>query len=72
MSCTQHLFYLSDTGEEKKKLCLGLGAEKWIDFKEAGDKLVERVKAATDGLGAHAAIVTAGKVSFSSLPNVQI
>ncbi|KLO13054.1 GroES-like protein [Schizopora paradoxa] len=47
-----------DTGEEKKKLTLSLGAEKWIDFKEAGENLIQQVVAATDG-GPHAAIVTA-------------
>lgn len=47
----------TDTGAEKKKLCLELGAEKWIDFREATD-LVKAVKEACDGLGAHSAIVT--------------
>ncbi|TFK45935.1 GroES-like protein [Heliocybe sulcata] len=47
-----------DSGEEKKQLCFKLGAEKFIDFKETQD-LVQDVKAATDGLGPHAAIVTA-------------
>ena len=35
-----------------------LGAEKWVDFKETKD-LVGDVRAATDGFGAHAAVVTA-------------
>lgn len=35
-----------------------LGAEKWIDFKETKD-LVGDVRAATDGFGAHAAVITA-------------
>jgi alcohol dehydrogenase, propanol-preferring len=47
-----------DTGADKKKLCLDLGAEKWIDFKETKD-LVKDIKDLTDGLGAHAAVVTA-------------
>jgi propanol-preferring alcohol dehydrogenase len=47
-----------DTGAEKKDLCLSLGAEKWIDFKESPD-LVKSIKEATDGLGPHATIVTA-------------
>ncbi|KAL6306584.1 GroES-like protein [Sparassis latifolia] len=47
-----------DTGAEKKKLCMKLGAEKWIDFKESKD-LVADIKAATGGLGPHAAVVTA-------------
>ncbi|KZT31925.1 GroES-like protein [Sistotremastrum suecicum HHB10207 ss-3] len=47
-----------DTGEEKRKLVLSLGAEKWIDFKTTKD-LVQDIKDATDGLGPHASIVTA-------------
>ncbi|TFK49123.1 GroES-like protein [Heliocybe sulcata] len=47
-----------DTGAEKKELCLKLGAEKWIDFRETKD-LVADIKAAADGLGPHAAVVTA-------------
>ncbi|KAF8637831.1 hypothetical protein AX17_002461 [Amanita inopinata Kibby_2008] len=47
-----------DTGEEKKKLCMSLGADHWIDFKETKD-LVADIKAATDGLGAHSSVVTA-------------
>ncbi|KDQ58620.1 hypothetical protein JAAARDRAFT_193166 [Jaapia argillacea MUCL 33604] len=46
-----------DSGEEKKQLCLKLGAEKWIDFKETKD-LVGDIVAATGG-GAHSAVVTA-------------
>ena len=52
-----------DSGEEKKKLCLSLGAEHWIDFKESKD-LVADIKAASGGFGPHAAIVTAASVSF--------
>ncbi|EJF57406.1 GroES-like protein [Dichomitus squalens] len=48
----------ADTGAEKKELCLKLGAEKWIDFRETKD-LVKDIVDATDGLGAHAAVVTA-------------
>ncbi|KAI0064343.1 GroES-like protein [Artomyces pyxidatus] len=47
-----------DTGAEKKALCLQLGAEKWIDFKETKD-LVKDIKEATGGAGPHAAVVTA-------------
>lgn len=47
-----------DTSEEKKKLSLDLGAEKFIDFKESKN-LVADIKAATDGIGPLAAIVTA-------------
>lgn len=51
----------SDVGEEKRKLSAQLGAEKWIDFAETKD-LVKDVMAATGGLGAHAAVITAGSV----------
>ncbi|TDL22863.1 mannitol-1-phosphate dehydrogenase [Rickenella mellea] len=51
-----------DTGEEKKKLVLKLGAEKWIDFKESKD-IVKDILAATGGEGGHAAIVTAASTS---------
>ncbi|TCD70709.1 alcohol dehydrogenase [Steccherinum ochraceum] len=47
-----------DTGSEKRDLVMKLGAEKWIDFKETKN-LVEDIKAATDGFGPHAAVVTA-------------
>lgn len=47
-----------DTGAEKHKLVMSLGAEKWIDFKESKD-IVKDIKDATGGLGAHAALVTA-------------
>ncbi|KAF9269340.1 GroES-like protein [Marasmius fiardii PR-910] len=45
-----------DTGKEKRDLCLRLGAEKFIDFKETKD-VVDEVKKIT-GEGAHAAVVT--------------
>ncbi|KAF9031520.1 GroES-like protein [Hymenopellis radicata] len=51
-----------DSGEEKKQLCLKLGAEVWIDFKESKD-IVGDVKAATGGLGAHSAVVTTASPS---------
>ncbi|OBZ72790.1 Alcohol dehydrogenase 1 [Grifola frondosa] len=47
-----------DTGPEKRDLVLKLGAEKWIDFKESKD-VVKDIIEATDGLGAHAAVITA-------------
>ncbi|OCH86803.1 GroES-like protein [Obba rivulosa] len=47
-----------DTGAEKKELCLKLGAEKWIDFRETKN-LVQDIKDATGGKGAHAAVITA-------------
>lgn len=46
-----------DSGAEKKKLCLELGAEAWIDFKECKDVVAE-IKSIT-GIGAHSAVVTA-------------
>jgi NADPH:quinone reductase-like Zn-dependent oxidoreductase len=52
---------LADSGAEKKALCLKLGAERWIDFKESKD-LVKDVKDACDGLGPHCALVTAATV----------
>jgi propanol-preferring alcohol dehydrogenase len=51
-----------DSGLEKKKLCLELGAERWIDFKEAKD-IVQAVREACDGEGAHCAIVTTADAS---------
>lgn len=51
-----------DTGADKKKLVLGLGAEKWIDFKESKN-IVQDIKDACDGLGPHAAVVTPAHVS---------
>ncbi|KAJ6577652.1 chaperonin 10-like protein [Mycena capillaripes] len=51
-----------DTGAEKKKLCLELGADKWIDFQESKN-IVEEIKAITGGLGAHSAVVTAASSS---------
>ena len=47
----------------KKKLCIGLGAEKWVDFKESKD-LVKDVQDATDGLGPDAALIAAGDVRY--------
>ncbi|KAL4065488.1 chaperonin 10-like protein [Scleroderma yunnanense] len=49
-----------DTGKEKRDLCLSLGAEKWVDFRESGTNLVTDVVAIADGKGPHAALVTAG------------
>ncbi|KAG8854179.1 alcohol dehydrogenase [Tulasnella sp. 330] len=48
-----------DTGAEKKALCMKLGAEKWIDFKETKDIVKEIQAAVPDGLGPQAAIVSA-------------
>jgi hypothetical protein len=51
-----------DTGAEKKDLCLTLGAEKWVDFRETKD-LVKDIKEAAGGDGPHAALVSAASVS---------
>ncbi|KAI0312327.1 mannitol-1-phosphate dehydrogenase-like protein, partial [Amylostereum chailletii] len=48
--------YLLDSGEVKKSVCLGLGAEKWVDFKHSTD-VVKDVVEACDGLGPHAALI---------------
>ena len=45
-----------DTGDERRKLALGLGAEHFIDFKEEGDP-VKKVLEITGG-GAHGVFVT--------------
>lgn len=47
-----------DTGEEKRKLCLELGAEAFIDFKQEKD-VATKVVAIADGIGAHGVFVTA-------------
>ncbi|KAF7794778.1 hypothetical protein EIP86_005916 [Pleurotus ostreatoroseus] len=46
-----------DTGDAKKSLCLSLGAERWIDFRESKD-IVADIQSITNG-GPHAAVVTA-------------
>jgi propanol-preferring alcohol dehydrogenase len=51
-----------DGGEEKRELCMRLGADKWIDFTKSED-IVADVKAATHGKGAHAALVTTASPS---------
>lgn len=48
-----------DTGDEKRDLCLGLGAERFIDFRKTKD-LVEEVIQAAGGLGPHAALLAVG------------
>jgi len=48
-----------DTGDEKKKMCEGLGAHAFVDFLASKD-VVKDVQAATpDGLGPHAVILVA-------------
>ncbi|KAJ7445254.1 chaperonin 10-like protein [Mycena latifolia] len=50
-----------DTGASKRDLCLKLGAEKWVDYKESKD-LVKDVIEASGGQGPHAAVVAAANV----------
>ena len=57
----------TDTGREKRELCLQLGAEKWVDFRETKD-LVKDIKDAAGGEGPHAALVSAASVSSFSKP----
>ena len=59
------LFNCKDTGEEKRQLVLSLGAEKWIDFRQSKD-IVQDIRDATEGVGAHAAIVVSSAVGHTS------
>ncbi|KAF5341285.1 hypothetical protein D9757_014545 [Collybiopsis confluens] len=52
-----------DTGTEKKELCMKLGAEKWVDFIEAGDNIVDKVKEAAGGPGPHGAVIAVGNAT---------
>ena len=47
-----------DSGESKRDLCMSLGAEVFVDFRET-ENVVERIKEVTEGLGAHGVLVTA-------------
>lgn len=47
-----------DGGEAKKKLCLSMGAEAFVDFRETKDVPAEVFKIA-GGPGAHGVLVTA-------------
>lgn len=47
-----------DTGAQKRKLSLEMGAEEFIDFREVSDTAAE-VKRIAGGVGAHGVIVTA-------------
>ncbi|KAH6694785.1 chaperonin 10-like protein [Leptodontidium sp. 2 PMI_412] len=47
-----------DTGTEKRDLCLKMGAEAFIDFKET-ENVAKDVIEVADGVGAHAVFVTA-------------
>ncbi|KAF5311145.1 hypothetical protein D9619_007804 [Psilocybe cf. subviscida] len=51
-----------DGGEEKRKLCMELGAEAWIDYTKSKD-IVDDIKKLTEGRGAHATIVTTASSS---------
>jgi alcohol dehydrogenase, propanol-preferring len=52
---------ITDTGAEKKQLVEKLGADAWIDFKEAKD-IVQAVVQVADGQGAHSALVATAAV----------
>lgn len=62
---TDLTIYWVDCGEEKRELCLSLGADHWIDFKTCKDITAE-IKRLTGGKGAHAAVVTTASVRFLS------
>lgn len=47
-----------DTGADKRELCLKLGAEEFIDFRETSDVAAKVIEVA-DGIGAHGVFVTA-------------
>jgi len=47
-----------DSGAQKKDLCMKMGAEEFIDFKEHSD-VVAKVKEVAGGIGAHGVLVTA-------------
>lgn len=48
-----------DTGDDKKKLCLGYGAHAFLDFKDPGN-FIDKVKEVSGGQGPHAAIIASG------------
>lgn len=47
-----------DGGDQKKDLCLKLGAEAYVDFKSEKD-VPAKVKEIADGVGAHGVLITA-------------
>jgi alcohol dehydrogenase, propanol-preferring len=57
---------ITDTGSEKKQLVEKLGADAWIDFKEAKD-IVQAVVQVADGQGAHSAVVATASVCHLAL-----
>ena len=54
-----------DTGDEKKKLAMSLGAEHFVDFKD-GDPIAKVIEI-TEGVGAHGVFVTAPQGYASAL-----
>jgi propanol-preferring alcohol dehydrogenase len=54
-----------DTGDERKKLALSLGAEHFVDFKS--DNHVDEVIKLCEGVGAHGVFVTAPQSYGNSL-----
>ncbi|EMD37760.1 hypothetical protein CERSUDRAFT_136562 [Gelatoporia subvermispora B] len=59
-----------DTGDDKRVMCLSLGAEKWIDFKASID-LIADVREAADGIGPHTALVTAAGINIPYIQATQ-
>lgn len=47
-----------DGGDDKKDLCMKLGAEAYVDFKKEED-VGAKVREIADGVGAHGVLVTA-------------
>ncbi|SMR43164.1 unnamed protein product [Zymoseptoria tritici ST99CH_3D1] len=56
-----------DSGEAKKELCMKLGAEEFVDFKEHAD-VAARVKEVAGGIGAHGVLVTAYQAYKDAIP----
>jgi propanol-preferring alcohol dehydrogenase len=60
-----------DTGDAKRKMCMDLGAEAFIDFKEVEDTTAEVIRI-TKG-GAHAVVVTGGCAADSrDIPHARV
>jgi len=58
-----------DCGEEKRNLCLSLGAEAFIDFSQTDSPAGEILR--ITGKGAHGVFVTAGSASaYASAPSM--
>ncbi|KZZ98180.1 Alcohol dehydrogenase superfamily, zinc-type [Ascosphaera apis ARSEF 7405] len=59
-----------DAGESKRSLCMSLGCEAFADITQTKDIVAEVLKA-SDGIGAHGVIVTAGsKAAYESAPKM--